>query len=173
MGVVYKARDHGRGRVVALKSSSPKGRPTRGGHRFRREAQAAARLSHPNIVTVYTATTTAMFTSWHGVRPRRHVCNGSSSQIRPVPVGRACEFVRQTALGLQHASEQGLVHRDIKPPPHGRRTGPRGRRRPPIVKISSTWAWPGSTNCRDFHEESLTTLTRDGAVIRHARLYRA
>src|SRR5262249_60670387 len=33
----------------------------------------------------------------------------------PLPVGQACEYVRQAALGLQHAHERGLVHRDIKP----------------------------------------------------------
>ena len=44
----------------------------------------------------------------------------------PLPVGQACEFVRQAALGLQHAFELGMVHRDIKPsnlivqPPAGR-----------------------------------------------------
>src|SRR5437763_874960 len=33
----------------------------------------------------------------------------------PLPVARACDFIRQAALGLQHAHEQGLVHRDLKP----------------------------------------------------------
>src|SRR5438067_310559 len=32
-----------------------------------------------------------------------------------LPVGRACDYVRQAALGLQHALERGLVHRDVKP----------------------------------------------------------
>jgi serine/threonine protein kinase len=33
----------------------------------------------------------------------------------PLPVAEACEFIRQAAIGLQHAHEHGLVHRDIKP----------------------------------------------------------
>src|SRR5262249_8934622 len=33
----------------------------------------------------------------------------------PLPITRACDYVRQACLGLQHAHEQGLVHRDIKP----------------------------------------------------------
>src|SRR6202030_3816603 len=36
-------------------------------------------------------------------------------QKGPLPVAHACHFVRQAALGLQHAHEQGMVHRDIKP----------------------------------------------------------
>jgi serine/threonine protein kinase len=34
----------------------------------------------------------------------------------PVPVAAACDYIRQAALGLQHAHEKGLIHRDIKPP---------------------------------------------------------
>src|SRR5205085_5773890 len=33
----------------------------------------------------------------------------------PLPVGQACEYMRQAALGLQHAHERGLIHRDVKP----------------------------------------------------------
>src|SRR4029077_18586401 len=36
-------------------------------------------------------------------------------QRGPLPVGEACEYIRQAALGLQHAFEDGMVHRDIKP----------------------------------------------------------
>src|SRR5262249_23475469 len=36
-------------------------------------------------------------------------------QAGPLPVVRACDYVRQAALGLQHAFEHGLIHRDIKP----------------------------------------------------------
>src|SRR5262249_20431634 len=46
----------------------------------------------------------------------------------PLPVAHACHFVRQAALGLQHASEQGMVHRDLKP--HNLMVTPKG-----VVKI--------------------------------------
>ena len=83
--------------------------------RFRREAQAAARLSHPNIVLVYECdqdgdTHFLAMEYVPGVTLQRLV-----EQSGPLPVGQACDLVRQAALGLQHASEQGLVHRDIKP----------------------------------------------------------
>src|SRR6202030_4595507 len=49
-------------------------------------------------------------------------------QKGPLPVAHACHYVRQAALGLQHAFEQGMVHRDIKP--HNLMLTPRG-----LVKI--------------------------------------
>jgi WD40 repeat protein/tRNA A-37 threonylcarbamoyl transferase component Bud32 len=166
MGVVYKARDTARDRVVAVKvilterSAHPEIV-----HRFRREAQAAARLSHPNIVTVYDCDRDGdlHFLAMEyvpGITLQRLV-----DQSGPLPVAQASEFVRQTALGLQHASEQGLVHRDIKPSNlmvvEPTRQFPGAR---PIVKILDMGV-ARLYQLRDFHEESLTTLTRDGVVI--------
>jgi serine/threonine protein kinase len=166
MGVVYKARDTAREKVVALKvilterSAHPEIV-----HRFRREAQAAARLSHPNIVTVYDCDHDGdlHFLAMEyvpGVTLQRLV-----DQSGPLPIAQASEFVRQTALGLQHASEQGLVHRDIKPSNlmvvEPTRQFPGAR---PIVKILDMGV-ARLYQLRDFHEESLTTLTRDGVVI--------
>src|SRR5262245_58120386 len=83
--------------------------------RFRREALAVARLAHPNIVHIYDADEingtnfivmeyVPGIDLWHLVEERG-----------PLPVGMACDFIRQAALGLQHAHEAVLVHRDIKP----------------------------------------------------------
>src|SRR5262249_42437182 len=80
------------------------------------------------------------------------------------PVRHACDFVRQIALGLQHASEQALVHRDIKPSNvmavmPGSRLPPR-----PLVKLLDLGVarlYQG----RDGLDDSVTTLTRHGAVI--------
>src|SRR5262249_54581148 len=137
MGVVYKARRLDGGRVVALKVILKErlGSPEVV-NRFRREALAAARLSHPNIVRVYESdqegdTHFLAMEYVPGVTLQRLV-----EQSGPLPAARACDFVRQAALGLGHAAEQGLVHRDIKPAnlmlavPPGAPLPPR-----PLVKI--------------------------------------
>ena len=116
MGVVYKARQKGLDRLVVLKVIAPE----RMGmaetlRRFKREVQASARLSHPNIVTVYQ-------TDLEGPCPylaMEYVPGIDLSRLvrqgGPLPELEACRFVLQVAVGLQHAFEQGLVHRDIKP----------------------------------------------------------
>lgn len=116
MGIVHKARHVQLDRVVAVKmvSGSDLTNPDVV-RRFCREMRAAARLSHPNIVTVYDAGEAGgapYFTMeclegadlWAVVRRRG-----------PLPVAEACEYVRQAALGLQHALDRGLIHRDVKP----------------------------------------------------------
>ncbi|MGE0529588.1 MAG: protein kinase, partial [Bdellovibrionales bacterium] len=116
MGVVYKARQHGLNRIVALKVISPERLgQTETVHRFAREGQAAARLNHPNIVTVYHTDLAAEkpylameFVS--GIDLARLV-----KLVGPLPIEDACLYIQQTAQGLQHAFEQDLVHRDIKP----------------------------------------------------------
>jgi hypothetical protein len=116
MGVIYKARQQGLNRVVALKVISPDrlGHPSVL-HRFRREVQAAALLSHPNIVTVFH---TDLNGPWPylamefvpGIDLFRLV-----NQAGRLSIEDACTYIRQAAQGLQHAFEQGMVHRDIKP----------------------------------------------------------
>ena len=78
-------------------------------------ARAAARLSHPNLVTVYDADEvggTAFYVMEYveGIDLARLLKTQG-----PLPIREACDAIRQAALGLQHAHEQGLVHRDIKP----------------------------------------------------------
>jgi WD40 repeat protein/tRNA A-37 threonylcarbamoyl transferase component Bud32 len=165
MGVVYKARQVQPDRLVALKVI----RKERLAHadavrRFRREALAAARLSHPNIVAVYDADQEGdvHFLAMEyvaGVTLQRLV-----EQSGPLPPARASDFIRQTALGLQHAADQALVHRDIKPSNLmvvGPDANPGGRA---VVKILDMGV-ARLYQLRDNHEDSLTTLTRDGAVI--------
>jgi len=116
MGIVYRAKKRDDGQIVAVKVI----RKDRLQHeeavkRFRREAQAAARLSHPNIVTVFDSDQTGdthylVMEFVAGITLERHV-----EQTGPLAIPQACDIIRQTALGLQHAWEQGLVHRDIKP----------------------------------------------------------
>src|SRR5262245_57290615 len=83
--------------------------------RFRQEVQAAARLSHPNIVTAYDADQAGnvhflVMEYVEGVMLDRLL----REQGRQ-PVALACDWIRQAALGLQHAADRGMVHRDIKP----------------------------------------------------------
>jgi predicted Ser/Thr protein kinase len=116
MGVVYAARHAVMGRRVAVKLiNGDHARHPAAVERFRREARAAARLSHPNIVTAYDA-------GQDGDRPFlvMELIDGESLAERlrrdgPLSVAEACAFVRQAALGLQHAHDNGLVHRDVKP----------------------------------------------------------
>jgi WD40 repeat protein len=115
-GAVYRAYHRVMERPVALKVISP-GLMTRPAavERFTREIKAAARLSHPNIVAALDAeqaggTHFLVMEYVEGTDLARLV-----QQRGPLPAALACEYVRQAALGLQHAHERGLVHRDIKP----------------------------------------------------------
>src|SRR5204863_4424322 len=116
MGIVYKARDPARDRMVAIKVIR-KDRLTHAEsvRRFRREAEAAARLAHPNIVQVLESDHGGdlhylVMEFVDGVTLQRML-----DEHGPLPIADACEYARQTALGLQHIHEQALVHRDIKP----------------------------------------------------------
>jgi WD40 repeat protein len=83
--------------------------------RFRREVKAAARLSHPNIVHAYDAEQ-AGDTHFLVMEYVEGTDLGKRVKERgPLPVREACDYVRQAALGLEHARERGLVHRDVKP----------------------------------------------------------
>jgi serine/threonine-protein kinase len=116
MGQVFKAYHRVMHRHVALKIIRPEHCANADVRdRFLVEIRALARLSHPNIVQVYDANEaegTLYFAMEYvpGVDLARLVQKG-----HPLPVGRVCEWVRQAALGLQHAHENGLVHRDVKP----------------------------------------------------------
>jgi WD40 repeat protein len=116
MGAVYRAEHQVMARPVALKVLNPGllDNPATV-ERFRREAQAAARLAHPNIVTAYDAEQEGD----HHFLVMEYVEGVSLARLGaekgPLPVQQACEYVRQAALGLQHAHERGMVHRDIKP----------------------------------------------------------
>src|SRR5262249_14069006 len=116
MGVIFKARQRGLNRLVALKVISPEqlSRPeTR--HRFQREVRAVALLNHPNIVTAYQTDLEGPLPYLAmefvpGIDLWRLVKRGGR-----LPVPDACYYVGEAARGLQHAFEVGLVHRDIKP----------------------------------------------------------
>jgi serine/threonine protein kinase len=117
MGHVFKARELRLNRSVALKIIR-KDRLAQPGavRRFHREARASARLSHPNIVTLYRADHSQ---NMHYLAMEYVEGTDLARLVRdkgPFPIAAACDYVRQACLGLQHAHERGLVHRDIKPP---------------------------------------------------------
>jgi serine/threonine protein kinase len=116
MGVVYQARQTVMNRPVVIKVINRALLDQPGAlDRFHREVQAAAQLSHPNIVTAYDAEQAGEL----HMLVMEFVPGQSLAEVLekkgPLPVENACYYMRQVALGLQHAHERGLVHRDIKP----------------------------------------------------------
>ena len=116
MGQVFKALQPRVNRIVAIKMLlKEQVNSSKAKERFHREMEAAAKLDHPNIGRVRDA----------------GECDGKSylvmdfidgfnlsarvKQQGALPIHEAVDYARQAALGLQHASEKGIVHRDIKP----------------------------------------------------------
>jgi hypothetical protein len=115
MGVVYKARHTGLGRVVALKmvlSGAHASEVDRA--RFRTEAEAIARLQHPNVVQVFEV-------GEHAGVPylALEFCPGGSLEQKlsgtPLPPGEAAALVEALARAMQAAHDKGVIHRDLKP----------------------------------------------------------
>ena len=115
MGVVYKARQTGLNRVVALKmilSAEHAGADEM--KRFRIEAEAVAQLQHPNIVQVYEI-------GEHNGRPyfSMEFVEGGSLQQRiggkPQPPKWCAAMAEKLALAMHAAHAQGIIHRDLKP----------------------------------------------------------
>jgi serine/threonine-protein kinase len=116
MGQVFKARHRHMQRIVALKVIRKERLASEAAvKRFYQEAQAAAQLQHPNIAIAYDAGPAG---NTHYFAMEYVDGQDLSRLVRdsgPLPAALACEYVRQAALGLQHAHERGLVHRDVKP----------------------------------------------------------
>src|SRR5262249_42481028 len=116
MGEVYHAKHRRMERDVALKviRREKLGSPE-AGKRFQREIEAAAKLSHENVVMAYDADQAGdrhffAMEFVEGTNLAKLV-----KEKGPLPIAQACDCIRQAALGLQHAHERGMVHRDIKP----------------------------------------------------------
>jgi tetratricopeptide (TPR) repeat protein/tRNA A-37 threonylcarbamoyl transferase component Bud32 len=115
MGVVYKARQAKLQRLVALKmvlDGALAGE--RELARFRSEAEAVARLQHPNIVQIYEV-------GEHEGRPffsLEYVDGGTLAQRiggQPQPTRQAAAIAETLARAIDYAHERGVVHRDLKP----------------------------------------------------------
>lgn len=116
MGMVFKARHRRMHRLVAIKVLSPSlVKKPELLERFHREVRAAARLSHPHVVTAHDADEVR---GTHFLVLEFVDGTDLSSLVKkqgPLPVSQAVDCVTQAARGLQYAHEQGVIHRDIKP----------------------------------------------------------
>jgi len=118
MGVVYRATDDELGREVAIKILTGTGESAAGGSqelRLRREAQALARLNHPNVITIYDVGRDArglLFVAMELVEG-----DDLTAWLEGAPRTRReiLGAFRQAGLGLGAAHAVGLVHRDFKP----------------------------------------------------------
>ncbi|MGA9507417.1 MAG: serine/threonine-protein kinase [Candidatus Sulfotelmatobacter sp.] len=122
MGVVYKARDPKINRVVAVKTISLAGQPAdeeqEYRERFYREAEAAGRLSHPGIVTIFDVgeepETRAPYIVMEFVGGQS-LDKLLSAEDRKLPLETALQLTHELAEALDCAHGQGVVHRDLKP----------------------------------------------------------
>jgi len=128
MGVVYRARQVSANRIVALKvvrnevlETLPESTRTSTLERFRQEAQAAARLQHDNLVSVYEVgevPPTAGKSSSLRYYAMRFVDGRSLIDVvrqGPLENRRAARYMEPVARALHSAHEQGILHRDLKP----------------------------------------------------------
>lgn len=114
-GVVFEARDRQLGRRVALKLMRPGDDPARLREAaLQREAEAAAQLNHPNIVTLFD------LGAWEGgpfLVMELLVGEGLDARLArgPLPPPEAFRVAEDVARALAHAHRAGVVHRDLKP----------------------------------------------------------
>jgi serine/threonine-protein kinase len=114
MATVYLADDERLGRQVAIKRLRAESSED-AAERFRREAQLAASLNHPNVVTVYD-----ILSDEDAVLIVMEYVAGSDLGRRlkkrdPIPRERSLAILADVASGLDHAHGHGVVHRDVKP----------------------------------------------------------
>ena len=160
MGQVYLAQHRRMGRKVALKMLPPTMTKNKQAiRRFHREVQAAAKLSHPNVVAAFDAAESngvhyLVMEHVEGVDLRSLVKKNG-----PLPVEQAIDYVQQAATGLAYAHSEGITHQDIKPSNvllkvesreskvEGKKSGSQPSTLNTLSRFS-TWALPGWTRSR-------------------------
>ena len=138
MGQVFKAVHRRMKRLVALKTLPPSMiENERALKRFYREVEAAAKLTHPNIVAAYDAGEQSgmhyLVMEYVDGADLAHILKDRG----PLPLGETVSVLVQAAAGLEHAHSQGVYHRDIKLA--NLLVDKQG------VVRSSTWGSPGSS----------------------------
>jgi eukaryotic-like serine/threonine-protein kinase len=115
MGVVYLARELRLDRRVAIKLLLPeRGAQPAARERFLREARTAGRLSHPNIVPIFTVDEVGAFVFFAMAYVRGETLGQRVRGSGPLGCVEAGRVLQAVALALGHAHEEGIVHRDVK-----------------------------------------------------------
>ena len=116
MGRVYRATHTRLRKDVAVKVLSEKALVDPASlARFEREMEAVGTVEHPNVVNALDAGTQDGITYLVMELVRGVDCSRVCDVVPQLSVSSACEIARQAAVGLQHAHDRGLVHRDVKP----------------------------------------------------------
>ncbi len=115
MGVVYAAFDESLDRKIAIKVLRDRGGDPQGQQRLLREAQALARLSHPNVVAVHDVGTTDDLQVYIAMEFITGVTLRTWLEERPRSRAEVLRVLSQAGRGLAAAHAVGLIHRDFKP----------------------------------------------------------
>ena len=148
MADVYKAKDHKLNRFVAVKVLKPEFREdTTFIRKFRSEAQAAAGLTHPNIVNVFDVGDDEgvyyiVMELIEGITLKEYIAKKGKLSIK-----EATSIAIQVSMGLEAAHNHGIVHRDVKPQISLFQQMAKSRlliselqeQRPPILSVPMLW----------------------------------
>jgi serine/threonine protein kinase len=116
MATVYLARERALERPVAIKVMSPHVMRSFGmAERFKREARVAAALSHPNIIPIYAVRESGPLICLVMKRLTGRSLDAILREHHPLPLPIAQLVIRDIAAGLEHAHQNGVIHRDVKP----------------------------------------------------------
>jgi eukaryotic-like serine/threonine-protein kinase len=116
MGRVFRAQHQLMGRIVALKLIASLGvSDKRSVARFQREMRLMGRLDHPNVVRAFDAD---QIGEVFYIAMEYVAGQGLDRMVKtrgPLPLDEVVDYVAQAALGLGHAHDRGIIHRDVKP----------------------------------------------------------